>query len=296
MAHHLCDQYPHRAACPRRRAARAAAEPPEPLDAARPGKRCACCVGDGRRRLPTRAGTRTGLASMDLRADGAGLSGFTLLVARQRQRTRAGRSTLVTASLFGKRAFVAGVSTGLALVGALMGLSIVFTLLAQVGLGWSPLKAGLAGIPQAIGMVLGFIASQPLGARWGGRRVMHAGEALVLAGLTGFITTLHVAGDGIVALALAPALAVLGTGFGMTMAPSSTSPWPASMTLKRAPRRACSPRCSSSAAHLASRPWERCSGINSRSGPQPTPRSVPSGRRHRPPSGSLSPSSSSQPC
>ena len=39
---------------------------------------------------------------------------------------------------------------------------IVFTLLVQVGLGWSPTKAGVAGIPQALGMVVGFIVRQPL--------------------------------------------------------------------------------------------------------------------------------------
>lgn len=112
-----------------------------------------------------------------------------------------------------------GVAAGLALFGALMGLSIVFTLFVQVGLGWSPLKAGLAGIPQAVGMVIGFVVSQPLGGRWGGRRVMHLGETLALAGLAGFVATLRLAGDGIGALDLAPALATLGVGFGMTMAP-----------------------------------------------------------------------------
>ena len=46
----------------------------------------------------------------------------------------------------------------------------------QVGLGYSPLEAGLAGIGQAAGMVAGFVVSQPAIAKLGGRRVMHAGR------------------------------------------------------------------------------------------------------------------------
>ncbi|MCA0291590.1 MAG: hypothetical protein LCH82_08105 [Actinobacteria bacterium] len=67
-------------------------------------------------------------------------------------------------------------------------------------------------------MVVGFIVSQPLPARFG-RTVMHSGEAIAVAGLVGLSLTIRQAGDGLGVWQLAPALAALGLGFGMTMAP-----------------------------------------------------------------------------
>ncbi|MGA9858665.1 MAG: MFS transporter [Solirubrobacteraceae bacterium] len=149
---------------------------------------------------------------------GAGVAGFTGFILDQRVRDRQGRATLVTPSLFGKRAFTSGLATGTSIFGSLLGESLVFTLLVQVGLGFSPLKAGLAGIGQAVGMVVGFIVAQPLNARFG-RRVMLTGELVSVAGLAGLVLTLHLAGDGVGILAMTPALAVMGLGLGLTMAP-----------------------------------------------------------------------------
>jgi EmrB/QacA subfamily drug resistance transporter len=149
----------------------------------------------------------------------AGLAGFGLLARVEAARDRAGKVTLVVPSLFTKRAFTGGLATGMALFGALMGVGVVFTLFVQVGLGWSPLKAGLAGIPQALGMVVGFVASQPLIAKVGGRRLMHAGELIGIAGFGLLVLVLHTAGDGIGMGSLVTPLAVLGLGMGLTMAP-----------------------------------------------------------------------------
>lgn len=150
---------------------------------------------------------------------GAGLAGMWLLWRGENARERRGRVTLVTPSLFRKRSFSAGMLTGMALFAALMGMMVVFTLLVQVGLGYSPLKAGLAGIAQAAGMVVGFIASQPLIARWGGRRLMHVGEAIAAAGFVAFLVSLHAAGDAVRIVTMAPGLALAGLGLGLTMAP-----------------------------------------------------------------------------
>ena len=149
----------------------------------------------------------------------AGLAGFVLLARIETSRDRAGRVTLITPTLFRKRAFVGGMATGMALFGSLMGLSIVFTLFVQIGLGFSPLKAGLAGIPQAAAMIIGFGASQPLMGKLGGRLVMHIGEAISAAGFVLFVLVLHGAGDGITVWSMVAPLAVLGVGMGLTMAP-----------------------------------------------------------------------------
>jgi EmrB/QacA subfamily drug resistance transporter len=149
----------------------------------------------------------------------AGLLGFVLLARVESARDRAGRVTLVVPSLFRKKAFTGGLAVGMALFGSLLGVGLVFTLFVQVGLGYSPLRAGLAGIGQAAGMVAGFVASQPLIGKVGGRRLMHAGEIVTALGFGAFILTLHLAGDGIGIAAMSPALVLLGVGMGLTMAP-----------------------------------------------------------------------------
>jgi Na+/melibiose symporter-like transporter len=149
----------------------------------------------------------------------AGLLGFALLARVESARDRAGKVTLVVPSLFTKKAFTGGLTVGMALFGSLLGFGIVFTLFVQVGLGYSPLKAGLAGIGQAAGMVAGFVASQPLIERLGGRRLMHLGEALTAAGFGAFVVVLHAAGDSVGIGAMTPALVLLGIGMGLTMAP-----------------------------------------------------------------------------
>jgi hypothetical protein len=68
-------------------------------------------------------------------------------------------------------------------------------------------------------MVAGFVASQPLIAKVGGRRLMQAGEVITAAGFTAFVLVLHLAGDGIGIAAMTPALTLLGIGMGLTMAP-----------------------------------------------------------------------------
>jgi EmrB/QacA subfamily drug resistance transporter len=148
----------------------------------------------------------------------AGLATFGLFAVAERRRDREGRPTLVAPTLFAKRAFTGGLLTGMALFGSLMGMSIVFTLFVQYGLGYSPLRAGLAGVAQALGMVVGFVASQPLNQRFG-RTLMQGGLVVTLAGFVAFVATLALAGDGVGILAMSPSLALLGVGLGLTMAP-----------------------------------------------------------------------------
>jgi MFS family permease len=72
---------------------------------------------------------------------------------------RRGGDPLVVPSIFRKRSFSGGLVTGLAFFAAIVGFSLVFTVFVQIGLGYSPLKAGLTALPQAIGSVLGFVVA-----------------------------------------------------------------------------------------------------------------------------------------
>ena len=144
----------------------------------------------------------------------AAFAGFVFL---ERRRERAGHSTLIVPSLFAKRAFTGGLATGMAFFSALMGISLVFTLFVQYGLGFSPLKSGLASVPMALGMMLGFVVAQVLGKL--GRGLMLIGAPTVIAGMLLLFGTIGWAGDGITIWSMVPAMALIGIGMGMTMAP-----------------------------------------------------------------------------
>jgi EmrB/QacA subfamily drug resistance transporter len=151
---------------------------------------------------------------------GAGAVTFGLFTRYTRSVQRRGGEPLVTPSLFRKRAFTGGLLAGGAFFSGMIGFTLVFSLYLQVGLGDSPLKTGLAAVPQALGMVIGFVvASAGLSARLG-RRLLHAGLVVMAAGVALFAVILHAAGTaGVTPWHLAPALAVVGFGTGLLMAP-----------------------------------------------------------------------------
>jgi EmrB/QacA subfamily drug resistance transporter len=150
---------------------------------------------------------------------GASLVVFGIFGWYEARRDRTGGDPLVVPSLFRKRAFTGGLAAGLVFFSGLVGFSLVFTFYVQVGLGYSPLKAGLAGLPQAAGMVIGFIAAGAGLAERLGRSLIHIGTLIATAGVGGFLLTLHLVGNGPTPWQLAPALIVTGVGMGLLMAP-----------------------------------------------------------------------------
>jgi EmrB/QacA subfamily drug resistance transporter len=136
-----------------------------------------------------------------------------------RVRARGGEP-LVTPSLFRKRAFTGGLVAGLAFFSGMMGFSLVFSLYLQMGLGYTALRTGLAAVPQAGGMVIGFIAASAGLSERLGRRLLHLGLLVEGAGIALFALVLDHAGTAGVSLwHVAPAMAVIGAGIGMLMAP-----------------------------------------------------------------------------
>jgi EmrB/QacA subfamily drug resistance transporter len=124
---------------------------------------------------------------------------------------------LVVPSLFRKRGFSGGLLVGLLLFSGIAGFSLVFTLYLQLGLGYSPLKAGLTGMPWSIGVMAGFGVAQA--AQRFGRKVLHGGALGMIAGMAAVGVALHVAGTDVTPWRLAPALVVTGIGMGSLMAP-----------------------------------------------------------------------------
>ncbi|MEU4696230.1 DHA2 family efflux MFS transporter permease subunit [Nonomuraea dietziae] len=143
---------------------------------------------------------------------------FALFGAYEARRQRSGKDPLVTPGLFRKRAFTGGLVAGLSFFTGMIGLSLVFTLYVQEGLHFSPLKAGLASLPQAVGGVVGFGIAMALVAKLG-RTLLQLGTLVMAAGAGVLGLTIHLAGLDIDAWQLAPGLALVGIGMGLTMAP-----------------------------------------------------------------------------
>jgi MFS family permease len=145
---------------------------------------------------------------------------FALFGLHARRVAARGGDPLVTPSLFRKKAFTGGLVAGTAFFAGLVGLSLVFSLYLQLGLGYSALKTGLANIPQAAGMVVGFmIAAAGLMEKLG-RHLLHLGLSIAAVGVGWFAVLLARAGEaGVTPWQFAPALAVTGIGIGLLMAP-----------------------------------------------------------------------------
>jgi EmrB/QacA subfamily drug resistance transporter len=144
---------------------------------------------------------------------------FGLFGVFENRREKRGLDPLVTPSLFRKRAFTGGLVVGLVFFAALIGTGLVFTLYLQVGLGFSPLKAGLTTLPQALGTVAGFVAAGSGLSERLGRKLLLIGTAIMMVGTVGVGITVQWAGTGITPYQLIPALVLLGGGMGLAMAP-----------------------------------------------------------------------------
>jgi len=130
---------------------------------------------------------------------------------------RAGGDPLIVPGLFRKRAFSGGLVVGLVFFSGMTGFVLVFSLYTQLGLNYSPLKAGLAQIPWSLGMVAGFGVAQAV--QRFGRKVIHVGTVTMAGGVVGMVLTLQAAGLAVTPWQLAPALVVTGLGMGLLMAP-----------------------------------------------------------------------------
>jgi EmrB/QacA subfamily drug resistance transporter len=134
-----------------------------------------------------------------------------LLVTFVRTQRGAG-PVLVRLSVFAKRSYTSGVAFVVAFFGAISGFSLTVGLFLQLGLGYTPLEASLAMAPWAVGAFVGSaVGATALSGL--GRRVLHLGLGLMMAGLVWLYLTLSADGLPIVPLV------VFGVGMGMIFVP-----------------------------------------------------------------------------
>ncbi|GAA1020655.1 hypothetical protein Aple_054880 [Acrocarpospora pleiomorpha] len=144
---------------------------------------------------------------------------FAVFARHQIGKQRAGRDPLVVPELFRKRAFTAGLVAGLLFFAGMIGFSLVWSVYTQAALGYTPLQAGLAALPMAVGTIFGFaIGGAGLAAKLG-RTAVQLGALVMGAGVVvaGYIVTS--AGAGITAWQFGPPLFAAGIGLGLFMMP-----------------------------------------------------------------------------
>ncbi|MCX4511453.1 MFS transporter [Streptomyces sp. NBC_01619] len=144
---------------------------------------------------------------------------FAVFVAYEKRKTRKDGSPLVELSLFRVKSFAAGIAVQLTF-GVVLGIFfLVWTLYMQIGLGWSPLKAGLTGVPFSIAVSLAAgLSVQKLVPRFG-RKVLQAGALTMAAGLLLYIWEAGRYGTDIHSWQMIAPLVIMGLGMGLIVAP-----------------------------------------------------------------------------
>ncbi|MFJ5832353.1 MFS transporter [Streptomyces sp. NPDC093089] len=144
---------------------------------------------------------------------------FGALVAYEKYKTKKDGSPLVELSLFKVKSFAAGIAVQLTF-GVVLGIFfLVWTLYMQIGLGWSPLKAGLTGVPFSIAVsVAAGLSVQKLVPRFG-RKVLQAGALTMIAGVLLYFFVAGRYGTGIHPWQMIAPLVVMGLGMGLIVAP-----------------------------------------------------------------------------
>lgn len=129
---------------------------------------------------------------------------------------RRGQQAVFDLRLFRMRSLSVGTAIGLSYFAGFIGLMFAVSLHLQLGLGRTPLTAGLILMAFAVGSMIGGGSSDALHRRLGGGVIL-VGSALVTVGAVGVIITLR---QTEAAAALIPALLVVGVGNGLVIAPN----------------------------------------------------------------------------
>jgi EmrB/QacA subfamily drug resistance transporter len=147
-----------------------------------------------------------------------GLPVLAAFVWYERIKARRDGSPLVPLSLFRDRAFSAGLGVAVAFFLGIASFALVLTLFLQLGLGFTPLHAGLTFLPFSAGVLVSSGAAARLAPRFG-RGVTMAGALIIAAAMAALIVTVHHYGPAVTTWDLVPGLVAAGLGLGAVIAP-----------------------------------------------------------------------------
>ncbi|MET8081070.1 MFS transporter [Streptomyces sp. NPDC005303] len=144
---------------------------------------------------------------------------FAALVAYEKRKGERDGSPLVELSLFKVKSFAAGIAVQTVFGVGLGIFFLVWTLYMQTGLGWSPLRAGLTGVPFSLAVsTAAGLSVQKLVPRFG-RGVLQAGALLMVVGVLLYLWEAERYGMSISSWQMALPLVVMGAGMGLIVAP-----------------------------------------------------------------------------
>jgi len=143
---------------------------------------------------------------------------FALFVRYEQVKERRDGSPLVPLRLFAQREFSVGMAIAMTFFLGIASFGLVLTLFLQVGLGFTPLHAGLTFLPFSAGILASSGAAARLAPRFG-RGVTMAGALVIAAGMAGIIASVHHYGPGVTTWDLVPGLVGVGLGLGTVIAP-----------------------------------------------------------------------------
>ncbi|MFT3714079.1 MAG: DHA2 family efflux MFS transporter permease subunit [Archangium sp.] len=138
----------------------------------------------------------------------------------ERARERSGASPLVPMRLFRTREFSAGLVSVITFFSGLVGVTFILGLFLQVGQHFSAIKTGLVMIPWALGTAIGAgVSAGALAPRFG-RKVLHGGILVLMAGVGGLLlVALNAPADSLpVSWLIVPEL-LCGLGMGAVISP-----------------------------------------------------------------------------
>lgn len=135
------------------------------------------------------------------------------------RKDRRDKSALIVPALFKVRTFISGLGLNVLVESVMIGYFLTVTLVLQIGLGYSPIKAALTGVPTAVGMTIGFtLLGQKMIAKFG-RSVISMGAITLVVGLlsTAWVMT-HFVLDA-QPWYFIPGLLLIGIGLSLIMIP-----------------------------------------------------------------------------
>ncbi|MFE2428208.1 MFS transporter [Streptomyces sp. NPDC059373] len=137
----------------------------------------------------------------------------------QKHKIRTDGSPLVELDLFRIRSFSSGLGVNLAFYIGIGMFNIAWTIWMQVGLGWSPMRAGLTSLPFCIGAFLTSSAAMVALVPKFGRKVLQAGGVVVVLGVLSYVWVSSHYGSGVSSVELIVPMLLVGMGFGLIAAP-----------------------------------------------------------------------------
>jgi MFS family permease len=147
---------------------------------------------------------------------------FAVFYSYERGLVHRGGAALVDPALFGQRSFSAGLATQLGLWCSMASFFLVLSLYLQHGRGLDPFQSGLVFTILAGAFLVASLRAPALTIRFG-RSLVAVGGLTLASGLAVLLAVVHEVGSGGSIWVLAPGLALVGVGQGLTITPLTTT-------------------------------------------------------------------------